>query len=92
VTRRHRLSDEHLPADAVRVIPTEASISRGYIAETSTDAIFLNVHDPRQGTFTIIITPGLGRDIADKLTALCDKQHKLDTAKRRNQQRNGDNE
>lgn len=70
------LSDRHLPEGAHRVVALEASVGRGYIAESAEDVIYLNVVDPQRGPYTIIMPPALGCAIA---AGLADMWAKLDT-------------
>lgn len=70
------LSETRLPVGAHRVSAVEASVGRGYIAETSQDVVYLNVSDPHRGAYTIVMLPGLGAAVS---LALADMLRKLGT-------------
>jgi hypothetical protein len=71
------LPDDGLPPDALCLIPTEASVGRGFVAETSEDAITLSLLDPRHGTLTVAFEPDLAMAVATGLAAMYARLGKL---------------
>ena len=67
------LSDKHLPEGAHRIAAVEASVGRGYIAETSDDVIYLNLVDPKRGPYTVVMHPGLAACISIAITEMVTK-------------------
>ncbi|WP_273734173.1 WhiB family transcriptional regulator [Mycolicibacterium septicum] len=77
-TMTDHLPDDRLP-DAPWFVPTEASVGRGYVAETGDDAITLTLLIPDHGPVNIALHPHLAAQIAAQMGAMCQRLAHLST-------------